>query len=92
MPLHFLGRVSLQTIGNALGKFHSISPETKSAFTTFARIYVEMVMQEHRQHQESMGQEPTYFRHMINCLKKKLLKIDAPNVNVIVKERHTYRL
>lgn len=42
LPLHFWGPKSLQSIGNALGKFHSRSPETKTAFTTFARICVEM--------------------------------------------------
>jgi hypothetical protein len=28
-----------------------------------------MVMQEHRQHQMSMGHTPMHFGHMMNCLK-----------------------
>jgi phospholipid N-methyltransferase len=49
-----------------------------------------ILMQEHRQRQMSVRKAPTHFGHMINCLK--ILKMDAPNVNVIVKERRTYRL
>jgi hypothetical protein len=42
LPIHFWGDSSLSHIGNALGKFHSNSPETKCGFTTYARICVEM--------------------------------------------------
>jgi hypothetical protein len=42
LPIHFWGDSSLSHIGNALGKFHSSSPETKWGFTTYARICVEM--------------------------------------------------
>lgn len=42
LPLHFWGSSSLKTIGNSLGKFHSRSQETETAFTTYAQICVEM--------------------------------------------------
>ena len=42
IPLHFWGLTSLQSIGNALEKFHSRSQKTETTFTTYARIFVEM--------------------------------------------------
>ena len=42
IPLHFWGLNSLQSIGNALEKFHNRSQETDTAFTTYAWICVEM--------------------------------------------------
>jgi hypothetical protein len=46
-------------------------------------------MQEHRQRQASVGHTPTHFGHMIKLFKCFFFEVDAPNVNVIVKERHT---
>lgn len=42
LPLHFWGDVSLESIGNGLGKFLCRCPESKQAHSTFARICVEM--------------------------------------------------
>jgi hypothetical protein len=43
LPLHLWGLPSLRAIGNALGKFHYRSEETKNySTTTYARICVEM--------------------------------------------------
>ena len=43
LPLHLWNFSSLNTIGNAIGKFYYRFPETKEyARTTYAQIYVEM--------------------------------------------------
>jgi hypothetical protein len=49
------------------------------------------MMQEHHHHQASVGASATHFEHMLNCLKF-FEEVDVPNLNVIVKERHTYVL